>query len=158
MSSFLSFFNSQIFRSFRFQGYFCIVALLGFCFQPRSTISAQRPMSSGLNVHLKQKHRSPTRWHKTETHTHMQTHMAVPRSRVANDVFTLVWGDCYFCAEPDNSIIHCGCWCTHFTSIRGGARCRAHGVFSMCACLQFVCICMCACCACEKTLQQQMNC
>lgn len=107
--------------------------------------------------------------HKTKTqksnkmwrkHTHVQTHMAVPRSRVANDVFTLVWGDCYFCAEPDNSIIHCGCWCTHFTSIErgGGGQCLAHGVCSMCACQRYVCIFMRVCCAREKTRQQQMNC
>ena len=51
-----------------------------------------------------------------------------PRSLVASDVFTLVWGDCYFCAEPDNSIIHRGCWCTHFTSMRKGGGCVSHRV------------------------------
>lgn len=61
----------------------------------------------------------------TGTDTHLQTYMAapVPRSRVASDVFTLVRGDCYFCAEPANSIIHRGCWCTHFTSIRKECVC-----------------------------------
>lgn len=45
-------------------------------------------------------------------------------------------GDCYFCAEPDNSIINRGCWCTHFTSARKGEGVsRSECVFhvSMCA-------------------------
>ena len=28
------------------------------------------------------------------------------RYPVVSRVFTLVWGDCYFCTEPENSIIH----------------------------------------------------
>lgn len=57
------------------------------------------------------------------THTRVDPHGNASsfRSPVACDVFTLVLGDCYFCMEPDNSIIHCGCWCTHFTSLRKGA-------------------------------------
>lgn len=76
----------------------------------------------------------------TKTYTHACTRVdphgnaSSFRSPVASDVFTLVWGDCYFCTEPDNSIIHCGCWCTHFTSLRKGAG-VSFSACSMCACL-----------------------
>lgn len=96
------------------------------------------------------------------THMHVQTHMAalVSRSRVASDVFTLMWGDCYFCTELDNSIIHRRCWCTHFTSGRMEA-----GV----PCSECVCVCVCVplvmsifecegVCHVWEDLQQKMNC
>lgn len=78
----------------------------------------------------------------------------VPRSPVASDVFTLMWGDCYFCAEPDNSIIHHGCWCTHFTSVRMEA-----GVSSFeCVPLALVYARFGACARVCEDLQQKMNC
>lgn len=158
---FFFFSHLQIFRSFHFQGYFLHCGLVRFLFLAKilslSTATDELRIKCSHKTKA-QKSNKMAQHRNTNTHTHVQTHMAVSRSRVANDVFTLVWGDCYFCAEPDNSIIHCGCWCTHFTSIeRRGRQCLAHGVCSMCACQQYVCICMRVCCAREKTRQQQMN-
>lgn len=55
---------------------------------------------------------------KEKKNNNKTTAASVPRSLVASNVFTLMWGDCYFCTEPDNSIIHRGCWRTHFTFVR----------------------------------------
>lgn len=57
------------------------------------------------------------------------------RALVASNVFTLTWRDCYFCTEPDNSIIHHGCVCTHFTFVRteagvSSSQCAYHSYVS----------------------------
>ena len=53
---------------------------------------------------------------------------------MASNVFTLKCRDCYFCTEPDNSIIHHGCLCTHFTFVRMEAGVSS----SECACLSCI--------------------
>lgn len=133
--SFMSFFFFLICKYFAlsiFRSIFLHCGLVRFLFLAK--IHSLSTATDELRIkcsHKTKTQKSNKMWRK---HTHVQTHMAVPRSRVANDVFTLVWGDCYFCAEPDNSIIHCGCWCTHFTSIEGG------GAVSCSWCVFHVCM------------------
>lgn len=86
----------------------------------------QHLMISALHLFtMFRKHECQTSMTETHIRTRVDPHGSANSSRspVASDVFTLVWGDCYFCTEPDSSIIHCRCWRTRFTSLRKGGGC-----------------------------------